>query len=253
MFIKKIIATVGISISSLTFSQVGVGTTSPDPSSILELSSNNKGFLPSRVALLSSDDGITIPNPATGLIVFNTNTGFSDEGLYLNAGTPSAPNWKMLQMQIAGGTQIEYSELFISPLVNLNTVPNNSGLWREVPDLKQNVIVSPGSVIKTVVTAILAAQSSNGVFAQCDILVKITPGATPLPSTLPFSSNPRDSFGLLIGNGNGQSTSINIAKSEVATVSNYIIQVYINRNNSPTNSTYYYLSPFYINTLATKF
>ncbi|WP_292010484.1 hypothetical protein [Chryseobacterium sp.] len=59
---------------------VGVGTATPDPSSILELNVNDladgskKGFLGPRVALTSMTDAVTIPNPAVGLLVFNLGT-----------------------------------------------------------------------------------------------------------------------------------------------------------------------------------
>jgi hypothetical protein len=52
--------------------QTGIGTTSPDASAKLDVSSTNKGFLPPRVTLTSGTDNTTIPNPATGLLVYNT-------------------------------------------------------------------------------------------------------------------------------------------------------------------------------------
>lgn len=66
-----------LSLSSLTFGQVGVGTTNPDPSARLQVdanpATNAKGFLPPRVALTSSTaTSNTISNPATGLMVYNT-------------------------------------------------------------------------------------------------------------------------------------------------------------------------------------
>ncbi len=59
---------------------VGIGTASPDLSSILELnvsqlaSGKQKGFLGPRVALSVYNDSSTIPNPATGLLVYNLGT-----------------------------------------------------------------------------------------------------------------------------------------------------------------------------------
>ena len=59
----------------LSFSQsVGIGTTTPDPSAQLDVFSNDKGFLPPRIALTSIDLANPISNPATGLLVFNTAT-----------------------------------------------------------------------------------------------------------------------------------------------------------------------------------
>lgn len=56
--------------------QVGIGTTNPHPSSILEVVSGNKGLLIPRVALTGRNDVTTIPSPAKSLLVYNTtNTG----------------------------------------------------------------------------------------------------------------------------------------------------------------------------------
>ncbi|WP_310594456.1 hypothetical protein [Flavobacterium sp.] len=57
---------------SVSYSQTGIGTTSPDASAKLEVSATNKGFLPPRVTLTSGTDNTTIPSPATGLLVYNT-------------------------------------------------------------------------------------------------------------------------------------------------------------------------------------
>jgi hypothetical protein len=59
--------------------QTGIGTTTPDASAKLDVSSSNKGFLPPRVTLTSTTDFSTISSPATGLLVYNTgnNAGLS--------------------------------------------------------------------------------------------------------------------------------------------------------------------------------
>lgn len=56
---------------SVSFSQnnVGIGTTTPDPSSILDLSSADKGILVPRV---TTAQRLLIVNPANGLLVFDT-------------------------------------------------------------------------------------------------------------------------------------------------------------------------------------
>ena len=64
-------------ITSLLFfvqamAQTGIGTTAPNASAKLDVYSTNKGFLPPRVTLTNSTDNTTIPNPATGLLVYNT-------------------------------------------------------------------------------------------------------------------------------------------------------------------------------------
>ena len=58
-------------ISFIGRAQTGIGTTTPDASAKLDVSATNKGFLPPRVTLTSVTDNTTIPNPATGLLVYN--------------------------------------------------------------------------------------------------------------------------------------------------------------------------------------
>ncbi|PRP66355.1 hypothetical protein [Nonlabens agnitus] len=58
--------------SVLSYSQVGIGTITPDASTLLEVSSSNKGVLLPKVALTGTTDVTTIANPAMGLLIFNT-------------------------------------------------------------------------------------------------------------------------------------------------------------------------------------
>ena len=50
---------------------VGIGTTSPSPSALTEMSSTTQGFLPPRMSSAQRD---AIINPAIGLVIFNTTT-----------------------------------------------------------------------------------------------------------------------------------------------------------------------------------
>ena len=63
---------VGFFMSVHVTAQTGIGTTTPHNSAKLDITSTNKGFLPPRVTLTSGTDNTTIPNPATGLLVYNT-------------------------------------------------------------------------------------------------------------------------------------------------------------------------------------
>ena len=65
-------------------------------SSILDVSSTDKGILIPRVSLSATTDAATIVSPATSLIVYNTNAaigGGQGIGVYYNAGTTAAPVW----------------------------------------------------------------------------------------------------------------------------------------------------------------
>lgn len=61
--------------------QVGIGTTTPNASSVLELNSAAKGFLPPRMTL-SERDGIV--SPATGLMIYCTNCGIYGQAQVFN-------------------------------------------------------------------------------------------------------------------------------------------------------------------------
>ena len=51
--------------------QVGIGTSTPNASSVLDVSSTTKGFLPPRLTAAQRD---AITSPAVGLVIFNTST-----------------------------------------------------------------------------------------------------------------------------------------------------------------------------------
>ncbi len=62
---------------------VGIGTASPNASSLLEISSSNKGLLIPRVLLASETDVTTIPSPPNALLIFNNNEALPDgRGFY---------------------------------------------------------------------------------------------------------------------------------------------------------------------------
>ncbi len=56
-------------ITQLLFSQVGIGTTTPHPSSILHLNSTNSGLL---IPRLTATQKTAITTPATGLLIYQT-------------------------------------------------------------------------------------------------------------------------------------------------------------------------------------
>jgi hypothetical protein len=65
--------------------QTGIGTTTPNASAKLDVTSTTQGFLPPRVTLTGTNDNTTIKNsagssviPATGLLVYNTSTTTTD-------------------------------------------------------------------------------------------------------------------------------------------------------------------------------
>ncbi|CAH0205765.1 hypothetical protein [Chryseobacterium sp. Bi04] len=77
--------------------QVGIGTSSPDPSANLHVaprnsSNQNKGTL---LGTMTTQNRNSIAQPATGLMIYNT----TDNCLQINNGTPASPKWECLSEQ----------------------------------------------------------------------------------------------------------------------------------------------------------
>lgn len=69
-------------------SQIGIGTTSPNPNSILELNSTSKGFLLPRMALTNTTSPAPLGAFVEGITVYNTATiGELSPGIYFSNGT----------------------------------------------------------------------------------------------------------------------------------------------------------------------
>lgn len=85
MKLKIYMTSLLLSAVNLFYAQVGIGTTNPNTSSILDISSTNSGLLIPRIPLLSTTDVATITTPAVSLLVYNS--GFAPNGYYYWNGT----------------------------------------------------------------------------------------------------------------------------------------------------------------------
>jgi hypothetical protein len=76
---------------SIKAQNIGINPTgaTPNSSAMLDVSATDKGMLIPRVSLTSTSDVTTIVNPATSLLVYNTNAGMSNGsvGFYYWNGT----------------------------------------------------------------------------------------------------------------------------------------------------------------------
>jgi len=68
---KQALLLLSVLISFTMFGQVGIGTTTPDPSAKLDVSSTTKGFLLPR---MTTSQRNAISNPAEGLLIYNITT-----------------------------------------------------------------------------------------------------------------------------------------------------------------------------------
>jgi hypothetical protein len=71
--------------------QVGIGTTTPNSSAALDITSTSGGLL---VPRMSTVQRTTITSPATGMMVYQTD---GTAGFYYNSGTPGTPVWVYVQ------------------------------------------------------------------------------------------------------------------------------------------------------------
>lgn len=101
------------SFFSHTFAQVGIGTTTPHASSILDIQSTDKGIL---VPRLTTAQITAIVNPANGLLVYNTDLN----EYQFNCATPAIPDW----IKISHNTSVKYSNTNITANLNTATYTN---------------------------------------------------------------------------------------------------------------------------------
>lgn len=68
---KVLLAFIGLNIFYTTNAQVGIGTSSPDASALLDVKSVTKGFLPPRLTNIQRRD---ISSPSAGLLIYNSDS-----------------------------------------------------------------------------------------------------------------------------------------------------------------------------------
>jgi hypothetical protein len=130
-----------VGFTQMAEAQVKIGgKTKADASSVLELESTDKGLLISR---LTATQIAGIVNPATGLLVYNTELS----ALQINIGTPAAPQWATLVVSqgtgangalvLPAGTVAERPTTPVAGTMRFNTESNkfegyNGTAWVEL-------------------------------------------------------------------------------------------------------------------------
>lgn len=142
---KKLILLITL-FTSMSYAQVGIGTNKPDASSVLDITSTNKGVLFPRIALTNVTDNVTIKNPTTGLFVYNTGTAstFTYKGLVMWDGTKwmATDLTELLEPEIEEinclGASIYPKLLKGKPYVGVMKVPyfgGNGGKFQAIPSI----------------------------------------------------------------------------------------------------------------------
>jgi len=131
---KRILVIIGFICSMHLSAQTGIGTTTPNASAKLDVYSTNKGFLPPRVTLTDYMDVTTIPNPATGLLIYNTGTNANlAAGYYYWNGSAWATiataggSGSFASSYMRGSRTAAQSGLTQNSVVQFSQIENNSG------------------------------------------------------------------------------------------------------------------------------
>ena len=183
---KKYFCLIALLITFGGFAQTGIGTTTPNASAKLDVSSSTMGFLPPRVALTASNVFAPIAgtsSAAAGLLVYNTNTA----GTIPHNVVPGYYYWNgTAWVQIAGGLVIDNSK---SSSFSLSTADNN----------KLFIINSASTVSVTVPTLTIGF---NCQFIQTGAgVISLTASGTTLNSANGLTSRTTNSVIGLVMNG----------------------------------------------------
>ena len=102
---KKYLLLVGLFFTSQLFAQTGIGTTTPNLSAKLDISSSTMGFLPPRVTLTSANTFSPIvgtSSEAAGLLVYNLGSSGLQAGYYYWNGA----NWATIATATSAGSGV---------------------------------------------------------------------------------------------------------------------------------------------------
>ena len=208
---------------------VGIGTTKPDPSALLELNSNSKGFLLPRMTETQRD---AIKNPSMGLVIFQTDKA---AGTYTFDGTAWQPsNARVGATSSAGawdkqGNAVDGTD-FLGTTNNfpLKFKVNNQNYGSVNPTL--------GSVNGSVFMGFLAGNNIAASSSNIGIGAYSLVGQAPLSSSLNGVNNVAVGTGVLYNNRDG-SDNLGLGHAALFTNTDGAFNVAIGSNALGSNTT----------------
>lgn len=107
---KKLLQLFLLAGSFTAVPQVGIGTQTPHPSALLELSSTDKGLLLPKVSLVSTNQATPLTTNVQGMVVYNIATSATEggyevtPGMYYNDGT----TWVRMTTKLPNAGDVKY-------------------------------------------------------------------------------------------------------------------------------------------------
>lgn len=151
-------------LNSFAFAQVGIGTTNPDASSMLDIWSTTKGMIIPRMTLAERD---LIESPANGLQIYNTTSNTSDifsNGVWKSfayvAGSNIVYVYSLADLPAPAGTAItlDATKIYIfSGMVNISPnyiIMNGAGLRGTDPQKDGAMSSVSGAVLRSTNTSV---------------------------------------------------------------------------------------------------
>ena len=169
--IKKIflLIVVGLCVATAT-AQTGIGTTTPDVSAKLDISSTTKGLL---VPRMTATERGAIATPAKGLLMYQTD---GEAGFYVNTGTSSSIVWTRINMDwTRSGNDISYT------IGNISTTGNLTG-----GNANTSTISGFAANVATISTGFNLTAADNGKIIQSTAATAIS---IAIPTGLPTGFN----------------------------------------------------------------
>ena len=169
--IKKIflLIVVGLCVATAN-AQTGIGTTTPDVSAKLDISSTTKGLL---VPRMTATERGAIATPAKGLLMYQTD---GEAGFYVNTGTSSSIVWTRINMDwTRSGNDISYT------IGNISTTGNLTG-----GNANTSTISGFAANVATISTGFNLTAADNGKIIQSTAATAIS---IAIPTGLPTGFN----------------------------------------------------------------
>ena len=234
---RQVLFILTLFISYKSYSQIGIGTSTPNASAKLDITSSNKGFLPPRISLSATNVATPVASPATGLLVYNTATsGSAPENVVPGYYYWNGVAWVKITANgiasigsISGssnvnGATITSGTLNLSPADTTNSgiVTNGSQTFAGNKNFVSNVnvlgTITGNAAISNQVTASFTISSANATTYNGQLIV-CNPSA-PITITIDNTNPIATGFNIMIVQKSSNSNTITFSAGTNATVFN---------------------------------